>query len=424
MKTPKTLKISRFSKSMITTGVALALFAFVTIFAYAQSVPTVTTSIRNTSNAEVTTVPIGSVVYDAVSVASTTGPTPTGTVDFTLYPNTTCSGVGTVQAATPLVSGIASSTTTTVPNTGLSYKVHYNGQGDVYASADGVCETLVATAPNTLLSTTLSTTTPVLVGSLVYDTSVLSSATSNATGTVSYTVYTNNSCNTSFANLGTKIVAGAVVPNSDSLQFNTAGTYYFQAVYSGDQNNSRATSTCQSEVLNVVVISTPSPTNGSISGQVYNDLNRSKSKNVGEPGLPLFTINLYSGAGWWGNIAKSPIKTTTTDSSGNYAFGDLVPGTYSIEQIEKKPEWYQITGDYKSVVITGGASLTNYDFGNSTSSEKQVKKEKREDQKQDKKEKKEARDEQKFFKKFDKRFDHWKKVFQYWQKYNNNRDDD
>ena len=34
--------------------------------------------------------------------------------------------------------------------------------------------------------------------------------------------------------------AGAV-PNSATVTFNTAGTYYWQAVYSGDANNNGAT---------------------------------------------------------------------------------------------------------------------------------------------------------------------------------------
>jgi N-acetylneuraminic acid mutarotase len=42
-----------------------------------------------------------------------------------------------------------------------------------------------------------------------------------------------------------------VVPDSDALSFSTAGTYYWQAVYSGDGKNNGATSTCTSEKLTV-----------------------------------------------------------------------------------------------------------------------------------------------------------------------------
>jgi hypothetical protein len=40
-----------------------------------------------------------------------------------------------------------------------------------------------------------------------------------------------------------------VVPDSDPITFNTAGTFYWQVVYSGDANNNPATSVCASEQL-------------------------------------------------------------------------------------------------------------------------------------------------------------------------------
>ena len=48
---------------------------------------------------------------------------------------------------------------------------------------------------------------------------------------------------------GTKTVTNGVVPDSDPITFNTAGDYYWQAVYSGDANNNAATSLCTSEHL-------------------------------------------------------------------------------------------------------------------------------------------------------------------------------
>jgi hypothetical protein len=44
-------------------------------------------------------------------------------------------------------------------------------------------------------------------------------------------------------------VTNGSVPDSDALQFNSAGTFYWQASYSGDSNNTSAKSACQSEVL-------------------------------------------------------------------------------------------------------------------------------------------------------------------------------
>ena len=61
----------------------------------------------------------------------------------------------------------------------------------------------------------------------------------------SYSYYTNNTCTTARVTVNTVTVpASGVVPNSSTVTFNSAGTYYWQAVYSGDTNNNGASSPC------------------------------------------------------------------------------------------------------------------------------------------------------------------------------------
>jgi hypothetical protein len=112
----------------------------------------------------------------------------------------------------------------------------------------------------TTLATALSATTAT-IGPPVHDTATLTGATATATGTVTYTVYTNNTCTTPAT---TQIsgqppvvtVAGGLVPNSASVTFNTAGSYFWQAVYSGDANNTNATSACTSEPITITPTTT------------------------------------------------------------------------------------------------------------------------------------------------------------------------
>ena len=87
------------------------------------------------------------------------------------------------------------------------------------------------------------------IGDTVHDTSSLTGATSDAGGTVTYTAYSNATCTTGARAAGVKTVTAGVVPNSDGLVFNSAGDFYWQAVYSGDSNNNGATSSCESEHL-------------------------------------------------------------------------------------------------------------------------------------------------------------------------------
>ena len=226
------------------------------------SLPVVTTVIQDGSNTATTSVLVGTLVHDSVTVASSTNAssTPTGTVDFNLYPNLTCTGTSTVQAGVSLVNGMAQSATTTVLAGGLSYLVHYNGQADVYAPVNGVCEPLTAV---------------------------------------------------------------------------------------------------------IAATSTPATSTGSISGTVYNDLNRNGLKNVGEPLLAGWTINLYKGANWWGpNGDNAPFMTKISDANGYYIFSNLPDGIYSIEEINQPHGLSQYTGDYASVTVTNGAAVLNKDFGN------------------------------------------------------------
>jgi hypothetical protein len=74
---------------------------------------------------------------------------------------------------------------------------------------------------------------------------------------VTYTVYNDNQCTLGARVAGTVTVTEGVVPNSNSIIFDTAGTFYWQAVYSGDATNAGpVSSACTSETL---VISSPTP---------------------------------------------------------------------------------------------------------------------------------------------------------------------
>jgi len=255
------LRLSRSSVLLGAAGIVLAAVVFISwaLFAHADTGPTVSTAILNTSNTTTTSAFIGAQVHDWAQVASTTGSTtPSGSVTFNAYQNNSCSGSPSQQVVS-LVGGVATSSATSTPASGLSYLVQYSGDQN-YPSSSGSCEELTATASGDTIATALSTSTSVLPGSSVSDSATLSNETSNAGGSVTYTSYTNNTCTVGATSAGTVGVSNGTVPNSNSLVFNTPGTYYWQAVYSGDANNAPATSTCGNEVLTVVTPTLNSPT--------------------------------------------------------------------------------------------------------------------------------------------------------------------
>src|SRR6185503_11215232 len=75
---------------------------------------------------------------------------------------------------------------------------------------------------------------------------------SDAGGTISYAVYSDDQCSVLVADLtpADNTVVNGVAPDSKDHTFNSAGTFYFQATYSGDNNNTGPVSSeCTSEQL-------------------------------------------------------------------------------------------------------------------------------------------------------------------------------
>jgi hypothetical protein len=89
------------------------------------------------------------------------------------------------------------------------------------------------------------------VGVAEHDTATLSGQTADAGGTVTYKVYSNSSCTALVFSAGTVTVNKGRVPNSAPFITYTPGTFYWQAVYSGDAKNSGSSSQCGSEIETV-----------------------------------------------------------------------------------------------------------------------------------------------------------------------------
>jgi hypothetical protein len=247
----------------------------------------------------------------------------------------------------------------------------------MYASLDSACVSINATQTAPTISLSLSANS-VQAGSYVYAIPNLVNETSNASGTLQYRVYSNNTCSTLALNAGAKTVTNGATPTSDSWQFVTPGTYYWQVAYSGDAINQAATSSCTGTVLTVVATSsTPTTTPsvpGTISGTVFNDLNKNDKQDSGEAGLAGWTIWLHkapatSTNNWLVKMLRKHdfyndpiVATATTDANGNYSFGNLGAGTYFVEE-NTMTGWKQTSSDTK-IVLTASKTSADVDFSN------------------------------------------------------------
>jgi len=169
----------------------------------------------------------------------------------------TCTGTDLLNSTKTVSNGTVPDSDSFTPTVAGPYSFQAVYSGDANNNgASSVCSTEQLTVKtNPTIATTLSATS-VNIGTTVHDSATLSSASSDAGGTVTYTVYTNSGCTTGARDAGTKTVTNGSVPDSNGLAFNSAGTFYWQAVYSGDAKNNGATSTCTEEQL-VVNPNTP-----------------------------------------------------------------------------------------------------------------------------------------------------------------------
>src|SRR5262249_55407136 len=113
--------------------------------------------------------------------------------------------------------------------------------------------TIHCTAATTLA--TLLSATSVAAGGSVGDQATINGAPGNAGGTISYKVYSDSSCLNQFADATPvdNVVANGKAPASKQITFVGAGSYYWQAVYSGDPEHDvgGSTSDCGAGTLAV-----------------------------------------------------------------------------------------------------------------------------------------------------------------------------
>ncbi|MHB1525331.1 MAG: hypothetical protein ACYCZN_03455 [Candidatus Dormibacteria bacterium] len=236
-----------------------------------QATPTMTTALSSSS------ITVGQSVSDT---ATLTGATTTagGTVTYNVYNDSSCSSLDVTAGQVSVTSGsVPSSSPLTFNTVGTYYwQAAYSGDPD-NAPATSPCNseqneelTVVRTAPT--ITTALSASS-ITVGGSVFDTARLDGATGDAGGDVVYMVYDNNSCSAEGPSIDSDLAAGAprftvagsrpggtvtvadgAVPDSETLNFNTAGSYDWQAVYLGDGNNGYAVSPCEP-----LTVSSPPP---------------------------------------------------------------------------------------------------------------------------------------------------------------------
>ena len=98
---------------------------------------------------------------------------------------------------------------------------------------------------------------------------------------------------------------------------------------------------------------------GSVSGLVFNDLNKNGIMEATEPKLPGWTVSITSIANPQANA------TAVSDTTGNFSIAGLCDGSYTLKQTTQSG-WVQTlpaNTDPYTIAIASGNSVTNKDFG-------------------------------------------------------------
>lgn len=215
------------------------------------------------------TVAEGTAVSDHAILSGPESPSATGSVEYNVYSDPACKTLATFAGTVGVSGGTAPpSTPQTLPIGTYYWQAGYSGDAknnaaksecgaEVLTVAVSEAEEPTGEADPTTTLTSLSgggqigSSINVSEGTSVLDQATIRGSNAvEATGTLSYAAYSDTACTTLVASAGSVSVAGGVAGASNALTL-PAGTYYWQAAYSGDGANLPSKSACGTEILNV-----------------------------------------------------------------------------------------------------------------------------------------------------------------------------
>jgi hypothetical protein len=268
---------------------------------------------------------------------------------------------GTTVYTTP--KGYTLPTKGTVTGT-YQWDAKYSGDSNNKPASDtNNCNEQVSVSPAGPTISTTPSSTSVALGTnpvTIKDTATLSGG-YYGTGTITFTLYLGS---TKLDTETVNVTSGAVTyttPTGYTLTSSSAaGTYQWNATYSGDGNNKCATdiNNCNEQVKVTYA-------SGSISGSKYLDITGNGFSNDDTP-LKGASFSLYFDTNHDGvlDCGDAKVATTTSGSNGVYSFANLSPGTYFVQ--ENQMNGYIQTGpallSYYTINVTPGSANTGYNF--------------------------------------------------------------
>ncbi len=285
----------------------------------------------------------GATAYDTSTVTGATGVAPTGTVTYTFFATNNCAAGSLVQTSTETISGgTVPNSATTVPLGAFNYgfKAVYSGDTN-YAGATGPCETFSVAKGTPAVATVVDdTATPgvawagtEVAGASATDTASVTGAaglSSPPGGTLTYTLFAGGTCTGSVLSTSpAETLSGGIVPNSPASGMLPAGSYSYEAAYSGDSNYLATNSLC--EPFTVLKATPTIATTASSTVVIGSSVSDGATLTNGYNPTGIVTFDLY-GPSATPDCSTTPVVSLTGNVTNAAAVsGNFVPtvaGTY------------------------------------------------------------------------------------------------
>jgi hypothetical protein len=269
-----------------------------------QKQPTISTTAT-------TPVTLGASITDTATVSG--GSSPTGTVTFKLYNNSSCTAPAVFTDTETLSGGSATSASFTPAAAGDYFWIaSYSGDNN-NKSVSGSCgdqgEKSTVNPKQPTISTTA--TTPVTLGGSIKDTATVSGG-SSPTGTVTFKLYNNSSCTAPAVFTDTETLSGGSA-TSASFTPTSAGDYFWIASYSGDANNKSVSGSCGDQgEKSTVNQKQPSISTVATSGSIGQPIQDTATVSGGTNPTGTVTFKLYSNS-----FCTAPAVFTDTEALDN-----------------------------------------------------------------------------------------------------------
>jgi uncharacterized repeat protein (TIGR01451 family) len=304
--------------------------------------------------------PLGALYKDKATLAGAASPDGSGTITFTLYPNNDCTGT---PLDTETVSGISANGVVETPvgvtlsNTGTYYWfASYSGDSNNLPASSGCADEPVVVAPNQPSIVTTQDPASGPIGGLYKDQADLEGATNlDGKGTITWTLYPHNDCTGTPLDTETSsgISSNGVVETPTGVTLQNAGTYYWEASFSGDSNNLSAKSACSDEPVVVnpnqpEITTSQDPASGS-AGDIYKD-HATLSNTVNQDGSGSITWTLYPNQDCTGTALDT--ETVSVDADGTFETPNGVA-------VNKAGTYYWVasfSGDSNNLSATSGCA--------------------------------------------------------------------